>query len=85
MGEPRTINVENSRPHSNQKADSGYEELKMQLCAELRCKSPHYMIPAFIEVLDDMPTLPSGKDGPQKAEQALIKTAVFNLLQNHLL
>ena len=35
--------------------------LKQQLFAELRHRLPSYMVPAFLEILDAMPMLPSGK------------------------
>src|SRR5262249_19297080 len=37
------------------------EELKKYLYLELRDRLPSYMVPAFIELLDVMPMLPSGK------------------------
>lgn len=37
------------------------EELKNDLYATLRRRLPSYMVPAFIEILDAIPTMPSGK------------------------
>ncbi len=40
---------------------SGVDDVKARLAAELHRRLPAYMVPAFIEVLDRIPMLPSGK------------------------
>jgi non-ribosomal peptide synthetase-like protein len=37
------------------------DAVKSELCAELRRRLPCYMVPAFLEILDAIPMLPSGK------------------------
>jgi len=49
-------------PHGS----SDYDALRVTLLSELRRRLPPYMVPAFLEVLPEMPILPSGKTDRKK-------------------
>jgi non-ribosomal peptide synthetase-like protein len=49
-----------------QEACVSVDELKVQLSTEMRNRLPRYMVPSFIEVVDFIPTLPSGKADRKK-------------------